>query len=472
MENKYKNLGKNSLFVFIGNFGGKAIQFFMLPFYTSWLSTSDYGAVDMITAYSFTLYDVLTLCIASAIFIFPKDTDFISQRSYFTSGLVYSCLPVFCIASIIGLISTFFRTSPNVFFDYTSIIIIIAIVNFLQLYMQNFLRCINKMKVFSLIGIILALSTAMSSFALIPAFGLMGYVYAVICANIITLIYTLFAGKLFLYFDLNSINWRKYREMLSYSIPLVVNVAVTFSIQYLNRPLMEQYQTMDNVGTFAVIQKFPAIIATMIPVFCLAWQVSVLDEFGKDGYRKFYNNVLLVTTIILMAGLIILIPLSKYLILLFAAEQYHDYWIYMPIISLSCVFSYWGYFSGCNFSADKKSKYFLYSGLVTAALSVLINVILISQFELLGTCLSVLLIQIVFALSRFVYSRRYVKMDHIQNYIVMFALYSVTTFLAVKFDNDFISISAALASLILIAISNRSLMPQVYNQIKIIVKKR
>jgi O-antigen/teichoic acid export membrane protein len=46
--NKYRRLGKNTLFVFIGNASSKLIGLLMLPFYTRWLSVEDYGTTDII----------------------------------------------------------------------------------------------------------------------------------------------------------------------------------------------------------------------------------------------------------------------------------------------------------------------------------------------------------------------------------------------------------------------------------------
>ena len=48
-DNKYKKLIKNILLLFTGNFVSKILSFLMVPFYTSMLSTSDYGISDLIS---------------------------------------------------------------------------------------------------------------------------------------------------------------------------------------------------------------------------------------------------------------------------------------------------------------------------------------------------------------------------------------------------------------------------------------
>lgn len=87
-----KQLGKNTLLVFIGSFGAKIISFIMLPFYTRWLSVTDYGVVDMISIYQSLLTDFLTAAISTSIFIFPKGVAFHRQKEYFSSGLIFAFL--------------------------------------------------------------------------------------------------------------------------------------------------------------------------------------------------------------------------------------------------------------------------------------------------------------------------------------------------------------------------------------------
>ena len=43
MQDRYKRLGKNTILVFMGKAGSSLVGLLMLPFYTHWLSTDEYG---------------------------------------------------------------------------------------------------------------------------------------------------------------------------------------------------------------------------------------------------------------------------------------------------------------------------------------------------------------------------------------------------------------------------------------------
>lgn len=465
-NNKYKELGKNSAWTFLGNVGGKAIALLMLPFYTSILSVADYGILDMVTGYSVTLCEVITLCIAQAIFIFPKGVSIVEQKQFFSSGLLYSIIVALFLGMVFKTFIDILIPTENVFHHMFYYIYTIAVVMFLQNYMQNFIRCIGKMNVYGFIGIIYAVSTAFYSFILMPSKGIEGYVQAVVLANLSSIAYIFFAANLYKYISLQSISWNKYCKMLVYAAPLVINVLITFITGFLNRPFMEHYQSLDNVGMYSVASKFPTIISSMIPVFCLALQISVMEEFGKDGYKKFYNNIFRLTTAVLMVGSILLIPLGKYLIWLFASREYEDAWIYMPILLLSSIFSYWGYFSGTNFTAIKKSKYFLYSGILTVIVSVVANLIFIPHWGLWGVCIASLFTGFAFCMSRMLFSRKYVTLTHTRKYTIQVILFIFVSIVCIYLDIDSISITTGGVAAFLLVYMNRDLLTLLVSQFK------
>lgn len=462
LNNKYRKLGFNSIFVFIGNVGGKAISLLMLPFYTRWLSVDDYGTVDLITGYSVTLYDVLTLCICSAIFIYPKDATKPKKISYFSSGLVYSVCIICVLLIIFFFLVNLLVNIDNVLRKHFVLIAIMSIASFVQNYMQNFVRSIGLMKIYSFIGIIYAFSTALFSFVFIPRWGVVGYVTAMTISAFNASVYTFFAGKLHEYLSLRYFFRKDYIEMLRYSAPLILNIFIAFILNFANRPIIENLLGLQAVGVFSVANKFPALISIFIPIFNLAFQVSVLEEYRKPDYVIFYNNVLKTTTLILTSLGILLIPLYSDIMLYFVSEDYHSSWIYVPIMTLSTIYYYIGYYHGTNFSAIKKSKYFVYSGIISSTLSFVINYILIMNFKLWGAVFAMLISSIIFSFSRYYFSRRVVKMTDLKHYILMFILYIATTTLAINVSSSLLVWGMSILSVIILMINNRSVLFKLY----------
>lgn len=70
MNSKYKYLIKNTGILAISNFSSKLLVFFLVPIYTSVLSTAEYGTYDLAMSTVLLLYPVLTVNIVDGVMRF------------------------------------------------------------------------------------------------------------------------------------------------------------------------------------------------------------------------------------------------------------------------------------------------------------------------------------------------------------------------------------------------------------------
>lgn len=426
---KYSRLGKNTVLVFIGNAGSKLIGLLMLPFYTRWLSVEDYGVTDIISVYVTFLFGIVTCCIAEAVFIFPKGASLDAQKGYFSSAVGFVGLMLVGTGIVFGLIHFFTphcSFTANSFTDNIWLIYFMLISQVAQQLVQQFVRSIDKMVVYSMTGIVVTLCTALFAFLLIPQNGVKGFVWSIIAANLCGAIYSFLCSGAYLYCTIDGIRISYCRPMLKYSVPLIPNDVMWWLVSALNRPLMEHYLGLHDIGLFAVANKFPGILSMLFTVFVSAWQISVLEEFGKKGYEDFYNKMTRLVFIGLSAMLLIITLCSKFLVTLFASADFYVAWQYVPILTMGVLFSNISGFVGTNFSATRESKYFFYSSIWGAVAAVGLNFLLIPVLGVLGACLSVLFSFFAMAISRIVYSWQYVHVRQIGIYLFMITLNAIT----------------------------------------------
>ena len=424
MDKKYKNLGANTILVFIGNAGSKLIALLLLPFYTRWLTVSDYGVTDIITVYSTLLVGLFSCCIYDALLVFPKGKDETCKRTYFTSGANFLFLANLLTIVIFYILSFFFKKLgfENSFANYIWYIFLIMVSDSILKCTQNFCRSIDKMKIYSVTGVLVTLFTALFSFILIPYFGVKGYVISIAVANISSSLFAFLITRSYCYYDLALFKLSSCKEMLLYSVPLIPNAIMWWIVSALNRPLMEKYVGLEGIGFFAVANKFPGIIAMLFSVFLVSWQISVLEEYGKNGYSFFYNRVF--KLFIMMSSLLwIGITLfSKSMIMLFTTSNYYSAWQYIPILALGTLFSNIGGFVGCNFSAVRKSKYYFYSSVWSAICAIILNLLLIPIYGVWGAVFSFTISLMVMAVTRILYSWKYVPIRNLNHYCFLLVL--------------------------------------------------
>ena len=181
-------LVKNISFIVIGNIGSKLMGFFMLPFYTNWLSPADYGTTDLLIVYANLLLNVVACDISDAIYIYPVGATKQKVCNYYSTGFIFQFLcSIICLFVFWGIS---YLSMKNIFIDNIWFIYGILISNVFQKYTQDFCRGINQMSVFSFTGIVQTITTTLLSFLLIPTQGVYGFVLATIGANIATALFT------------------------------------------------------------------------------------------------------------------------------------------------------------------------------------------------------------------------------------------------------------------------------------------
>ena len=73
MNDKYKALFKDTIIFAIGNLGSKMILFFLVPLYTNYLTTEEYGTADLIFTVAQLVVPVVSLTIYDAVIRFGLD---------------------------------------------------------------------------------------------------------------------------------------------------------------------------------------------------------------------------------------------------------------------------------------------------------------------------------------------------------------------------------------------------------------
>lgn len=422
---KYKTLAKNTWFVFLGTIGSKVINFIMLPLYTRWLAPDAFGAVDTMNTYAMFIVGFVCLCIPDAIFVFPRNVDDKKKSEYFSSGICFSLLALAGSAILFYAVSAWMngRGMMNVFSNYPWLIYGLMVTAFAQNYFQSFTRSLDKMLQYSIAGMVLTLSIAVFSIFLIPKFGLSGYAYAMMLANITATLYSFFSSGSYRYLTLRNSTVGSVKEMLAYSAPLLPNSIMWWLVDGVNRPVMERYLGLAAIGLYAVAQKFSGLLYSMLSILSLAWTNSAIDEYGKPGFEKFYNNYLKLLSTALVVGGIVISAFSQPLVKLFAAPEFFEAHKYIPILTLGVIFSGMSGTVGGVFSAIKKSKYFFYSSLFGGIASIIALFTLTPLLGLMGTTISVGFSFFIMLLARCYYSWRYVKIYNIGFYILLFGLY-------------------------------------------------
>ena len=383
--NKYKKLVSNSIVFAIGSFGSKILNLVMVPLYTFVLTTIQYGTVDLLTTTISLLVPTLSLSIDEAVlrFVMLKDITEEKQRGVFTTAIVLNILSQLLFTLLVYPILRYF----DVFGPLLNPFLALLLFSQIQTTLSQYTRGIGKVKAFALNGIIMTVVTTSMNVLLLVVyrFGLNGYIWSLIAANVISVIYLFIVADGWHAFSLKTINRKLVNKMIIYSVPLIPNMVIWWVISGSTRYFILAFLGASVNGLFAVANKIPSILSTFTTIFQQAWQLSAFEEFTSKKSKTFFSKVFEYYYQFLFIGCSAIYVLLKTVIPKVVGTSFVDSWMIMPILLLAVVYQSFSSFIGTNYTASMQTRGVFTSSIIGGIISVICNLTFIPLFGTIGT---------------------------------------------------------------------------------------
>ena len=388
LDARYSRLIKNACIVFVGNAGNKLLLFLLLPFYTQWLSPEEYGVSDLVITYAMMLIGLVTCQIQDAIFVFPKNEPFERQRSYFSSGLRF-LVAAYAVFGIVMAAVGFLLPEGSFFGRYSLQISCYLMLLGVYQYLQQFSRAVDCMICYAAAGLGFAVAVVAFSFLLIPGHPTGSMLVYSQCAGCAAGILIAGVGtKVWRYMGFRYFSRPDLAGLLRYALPLVPTTIMWWTLNSLNRPMLDKYTSLAAVGIYAAAVKFPAVINLMWSVVGNAWQISVLEEYSKSGFVRYFAKIVLALAAAVVLIVALMSVLAPYLMRWFVDKEFFEGYKLIPVLSVGAGFSMLAGAIGAVYAASKQSKYFLYSSIWAISSIVLLNYLLIPKYGLMGAAVA------------------------------------------------------------------------------------
>lgn len=459
---KYKKLIKNFSMAFIGNFVSKILSFIMVPFYTSILTTSDYGTADLISNIVFLVLPVFTLLMEEAVMRFALD-EATNSKEVFSIALKVSTAG-FVFALVISPIILLFKNIR----PYYWAIILYYIVSWLFNILSNYAKGLDKFNITTISGIIhtfafLALNVYFLAFLKI---GIIGYLLAIIVSNFISIIYMFFSLKVWKnQFFFKRIDKLLAKKMVKYSLPMIPNYIMWWINNASDRIIISAICGTAINGVYSVAYKIPSLLSSVTSIFESAWRVSSVDDFGSEESIKFYNNIYAFYNGALLIGASFFVLITKLIAKILFAKEFFEAWKITPILILAYVFSALAQYLNSIFSASKQTKKIVNSSFTGAVVNILLNLLLIPHFAGIGAAIATLAGYIIIWIINMKNTRLILKINLNLPIILISTLFIIIQIVLIELDSLKYYIFASLC-LIVVIVLNRKIFIEIINLLK------
>jgi len=402
----YNELKRNTLIIGISNLGSKSISFILAPLYSYYLSTSQYGTMDLITTTAGLIMPLLCLDIYEAAFRFASDKKY-DDKTVFSSSFSLSFLMSLLAIIVVGALKFFINIPAVVSFSILS-----AVVDANYQVLSQFARGQNRMKVFALSGVINSVVLFASDilFLVLLRYGLNGWMIAYIIGKVIACLYVMWAAKIKSCFSFRSISKTFYKEAVKYALPLLPTTSMWWVMNASDRYIITLYMGTAANGIYAVANKMPSLLSVFENIFYQAWQTSSINALEDKNRDKFYSGVFQNYFSILALGVLGLLLILKPLTIHLFAREYESAWMCTAILVIGVMFHALGGNLGTLYGTFKSTKGALITAIIGAVINTVLNFIFIPHFGIIAAATTTLVGYIAVLLYRWWDVKKFVRL--------------------------------------------------------------
>ncbi len=407
---KKKELAKNTIIIFAGKVSTQLISFLLLPLYTSYLVTEEYGFVDLITTYVTLIVPIITLELEMSVFRYLVDArkDREETKKVFSNNFLILLVSLLIFAIGYLIVTCFWK------FDYRFLILFDIIIctfsgNFLQI-----ARGVGRTLDYAISCIITGVSTILLNILLIVVFrlGAFGMITAIAVANGLGALYLFIRLKMWQYVDFKKKDQKLIKEMYHYSIPLVPNGISWWIVNASDRTIITAILGTAANGIYAVSNKFPTILSSLLGIFNLSWSESAALYINSPDRDEFFSDISNTVTKLFTCLGVGMIACMPFVFPILVNSSYDEAYYYIPILVLGAVFNVIICLYSAVYIAKKMTKQVATTSILGAIINIVINIGLVHFIGLYAAALSTAISYFVMMVYRHYDLKKYMNITY------------------------------------------------------------
>ena len=461
--NKKKELAKNTIIIFLGKVCTQLISFLLLPLYTSYLITEEYGFVDLVTTYVTLIVPIITMELEMSVFRYlvdcRKDKD--EKKRVFSNNFIIllASLGVFIVLYLI--VSCFWK------FDYRYLILFDIVIctfsgNFLQI-----ARGVGRTIDYAISCIITGVSTILLNILLIVVLklGAFGMITSMAVANGLGAVYLFIRLKMWQYIDFKKKDKKLIKEMYKYSIPLVPNGISWWIVNVSDRTIITAILGAAANGIYAVSNKFPTILSSLLGIFNLSWSESAALHINSPDRDEFFSDVCNTMTKLFTCLGVGMIAVMPFVFPLLVNHSYDEAFYYIPILVLGSVFNVVICLYSAVYIAKKMTKQVAMTSIIGAVINLVVNLVLIRYIGLFAAALSTAISYFVMMMYRHFDLKKYMTITYEKGLVIKTVLIFVFAIVLYYQRNIWLDLVSLVVVVIYAVLMNKSFLKASYQTV-------
>ena len=397
---KSKELAKNTIILFIGTFFTKVAQYFLLPVYTGYLTTKEYGTVDLFTTIISLLIPIIGFQIEQGVFryLISKRDDSKSQKELISSSFAFLLLSSLISFVIILIILPFIKN------DYKWLVVLNLYFTYFSSYLMQVSRGLGNNKVYSISGFITSVSTILFNIFFLVGIGLRidGMLYGTAIGYFIGIIYLFFRLRIIKYLSIKFVSKESLKLMLGYSLPMIPNSLSWWVFSSSDRFIITAFVGLSATGLLSVAYKFSNIGIIVYNVFNLSITESISLHIKDNDIEDYYNNIFRKIGIVFTSLGALIIAFMPMMFNLLVNKSYIDGYGLIPIAIIATIFQVLSGNLGIIYVAKSNTKSIAITSIIAAVVNIVTDLALVKFIGVYAAVISTVISYLVLFIYRYI----------------------------------------------------------------------
>lgn len=466
---KSKQLINDTIIYAIASFGTKFVSFLLLPLYTGYFTSQEYGKWDLITTTISLMMPFISFEILSAVYRWLlEESNVEKQKEIISTGFLYT-IKNMSIFTFIFIIAIKLMHIPNG-------ILMLAMINLsiCSDFIQKCVRGCGYSKIFAMIGIAQTIINIITNLILIFLFKIRIETFFIssILSSITAIIIGWITLKFHKYISIEKYSKLLEKDFIKYSFPMIPGAINWWIMNVSDRYIISSVLGMSANGIYAVSNKMPAIVDMMTKIFNLAWQDNAIKGYKDTDRDLYYSNIFKYYLRFMITATTILIATNRIIMGILIDSSFGEAWKYTGILYIGAVFSAFSSFWGAGYHGSKQTSIILNTTMIGAGTNIIVNILLVKQIGLYAASISTIMGYIIMWLSRvFNKNKPFIIKVEIKDFIILTVFMVVVLCFSLIGDYK-IDIITILSSIIIFGVYNKDIILKLFGKLQSKVSKK
>ncbi|ANB59986.1 lipopolysaccharide biosynthesis protein [Anoxybacteroides amylolyticum] len=383
MLSQIKRLGADSLLYAFMNVGTKLIAFVMLPVYTSFLSKTQYGVVDILDRLTSMLTFLVIFGTDSALSFYYYDTKDKNKRLLYVQNVMYFRLFVVAVLFLLVVIagpwfSEKILENPH-YVDLLYVNLLTLLLDTIFVVATTVMRFEFQTKKVVLFTVLKMLLVAILSYIALkfwtPTPGAL-FIGRLI-SSVVLFIMMLRMTWNYLKFR---IEWSVLKELLAYAAPLAPTSIAFWVIANSSTFFIQQFASLAEVGVFGVALRLAMMITLITSGVQMAWHPYAMSVKDKEDSPYIFSKIYIALLLLGLVGVIAIATVSPWVMRTFFTADYYEAYPYIPFLSCVTFLNFYYLIISVGLFFKKETSYITQIFTIAAVLNILLNFALVPFF--------------------------------------------------------------------------------------------